>query len=430
MSSYNHFGCSWCGGLFNGGYCHGCSSIGSGNEFVYDLNPYTYNETPNFFNQPPQHQYETYSCEFCGGNPHPGFNCQTRNTTVYDQGPCYNQDFGFDQPPYYSLSQPQQFDCCEICGGPHYSFDCQTRNPLVYEPNPCNNYDLPYFDQPSQFTPPQPIPQRELNRAYLITYMIESDIRFNKTQERFNIIQKQLNMDFQYKLNRLWEMMNLRYSNQDPPIDLYDIKRSDKGDNKIDSLTKEPLDTLLIGDDVISTILIRENDEFIKSSVDDLVPIPRELEVTSVYDDLECDMPITIPLPTTDVREEGFDINSPLEEQVVNFLIENVDVVGLPRHLVKHLFNHLIKNPSLTKGMSDEPLGDDSISISYDVTFSNPFFDFNDDFTLCNDNPLFDEEFEDISILDPPESTPIIDESSLLVTPLPDHKQICLREVE
>ncbi|GJS59847.1 hypothetical protein Tco_0654631 [Tanacetum coccineum] len=80
--------------------------------------------------------------------------------------------------------------------------------------------------------------------------------------------------------------------------------------------------------------------------------------------------------------------------------------------------------------MSDEPLGDDSKPRSYDVTFSNPLFDFNDDFTLCNDNPLFDEEFEDISSLDPPESTPVIDESSLLVTPLPDPKQIFLMEVE
>ncbi|GJX36409.1 hypothetical protein Tco_0247966 [Tanacetum coccineum] len=62
------------------------------------------------------------------------------------------------------------------------------------------------------------------------------------------------------------------------------------------------------------------------------------------------------------------------------------------------------------------------------VTFSNPLFDFNDDFTLCNDNPLFDEEFEGISSLDLPESTLVIDESSLLVTPLPDPKQIFLRE--
>ncbi|GJY48652.1 hypothetical protein Tco_0438608 [Tanacetum coccineum] len=75
---------------------------------------------------------------------------------------------------------------------------------------------------------------------------------------------------------------------------------------------KEPLDTLLMGDEVISTIPKRENDEFIKSSVDDLVLTPRESKMTSVCDDLECDMPATTPLPTTDVREENFDINSPL----------------------------------------------------------------------------------------------------------------------
>ncbi|GJW97262.1 hypothetical protein Tco_0179070 [Tanacetum coccineum] len=70
--------------------------------------------------------------------------------------------------------------------------------------------------------------------------------------------------------------------------------------------------------------------------------------------------------------------------------------------------------------MSDEPLGDDTKPRSFDVTFSNPLFDFNDDYTLCYDNPLFDEEFEDISSLDPLELTPVIDEPTLLVTlPLP-----------
>nr|GEW65152.1 NAC domain-containing protein [Tanacetum cinerariifolium] len=221
-------------------------------------------------------------------------------------------------------------------------------------------------------------------------------------------------------MNRLQEILSLRNSNQYPSIDLYDLKRSDKGDNEIDSLTKEPSDTLLMGDEVISTTPKRENDEFIKSSVDDLVLIPKELVVTSVCDDLECDMPVNTPLPTTNVREKDFDINSPLGEYVVDFLMENVDVDGLPRHLVKQIFSHLLKNPSLTKGMSDEPLGDDSKPRSYDVTFLNPLFDFNDDFTLFNDNLLFDEEFEDISSLDPHELTPVINESTLLVTqPLP-----------
>ncbi|GJX31477.1 hypothetical protein Tco_0241332 [Tanacetum coccineum] len=70
--------------------------------------------------------------------------------------------------------------------------------------------------------------------------------------------------------------------------------------------------------------------------------------------------------------------------------------------------------------MSDEPLGDDTKPRSFDVTFSNPLFDFNDDFTLCKDNPLFDEEIKDISSLDPPKLTSVIDEPTLLVTlPLP-----------
>ncbi|GKE25971.1 hypothetical protein Tco_1441355 [Tanacetum coccineum] len=411
MYSYNHFGCSWSGSPFNGGNCQGCSSVGSKNEFVYDLNPYSYNEIPNFFNQPPQHQYETYSCELCGDSPHYGFDCQIRTPIVYEHGPCSNQNFSNDQSPYYSPSQPQQLDCCEVCGGPHFSSNCQIRNPLVYEPNPSNNYDFPSSDQPPKYhidnsqqfdgcehyggpyyasdcqtgnvfyehapydnhdsfrfdQPSQPLTLSELKRREMITFMIESQIQFDKTQ-------KKLNIEFQNELNRLQEMMSLRNSNQDPPVNLYDLKGSDKGDNKIDSVTMELYDTFLMGD---------------------------KSDVTSVYDDLECDMPITIPLPTTDVKEENFDINSPIGEYVVDFLMENEDVAGLPRHLVKQLFSNLLKNPSLTKGMSDEPLSDDSKPRSYDVTFSNPLFEFNDDFTLCNDNLLFDEEFEDISSLDP-----------------------------
>ncbi|GJR94560.1 NUDIX hydrolase 6-like protein [Tanacetum coccineum] len=57
--------------------------------------------------------------------------------------------------------------------------------------------------------------------------------------------------------------------------------------------------------------------------------------------------------------------------------------------------------------MSDELLGDDSKPRSYDVTILNYLFEFNDDFTLCNDNPLFDEKFEDISSLDHPKSAPL-----------------------
>ncbi|GJT94413.1 hypothetical protein Tco_1089931 [Tanacetum coccineum] len=150
MSSYNHVGCSYCGGPFNGGNCTSCRSVGSGDEFVYDPNPYSYNETPNFFNQPPQYQYETYSYEFCGGDFHPGYDCQTGNTPVFDQGPCYNQDFGFNQPLHYFPSQPQQI-LCDNCGVLHENVQCQPMN---------QNYDLNFCYDPiysgfDQYQPPQ-----------------------------------------------------------------------------------------------------------------------------------------------------------------------------------------------------------------------------------------------------------------------------------
>ncbi|GJV77685.1 hypothetical protein Tco_1509269 [Tanacetum coccineum] len=52
----------------------------------------------------------------------------------------------------------------------------------------------------------------------------------------------------------------------------------------------EPEDSLIMGDDNLSTIPEKESDEFIKSSVEDLVPIPSESEDTS-DSDKECDLP-------------------------------------------------------------------------------------------------------------------------------------------
>ncbi|GKD61886.1 hypothetical protein Tco_1299395, partial [Tanacetum coccineum] len=194
--------------------------------------------------------------------------------------------------------------------------------------------------------------------------------------------------------------------------------------------TMEPLDTFLIGDEVISTILERENNEFIKFSVDDLVPIPRESEVTS-DSDLECDMPATTPLPTTDVREENLDINLPLGEHLDTLSTGDREIDFNPSRDIEELERLLADDPVPVPRVFDKPLGNfDSISRSFNVTYSNPVFDFYDNFTLRIDNKIFDDDFEDLCSLDPLKATPLLDESILLVTPLFDVKQICLREVE
>ncbi|GKD60594.1 hypothetical protein Tco_1298103, partial [Tanacetum coccineum] len=55
--------------------------------------------------------------------------------------------------------------------------------------------------------------------------------------------------------------------------------------------TEEPEYSLIMGNEELSTILEKESDEFIKSSVKDLIPIPRESEVTS-DNQSECDVPV------------------------------------------------------------------------------------------------------------------------------------------
>ncbi|GJX59475.1 hypothetical protein Tco_0290865 [Tanacetum coccineum] len=284
----------------------------------------------------------------------------------------------------------------------------QQPNQLVYEPSPSNNYNFPCFDQPPQYHIDQSPPQ---------------DLDF---YSRFKLLQMEIYHRFEETLRPL------------NPIPLVGVKEPEGSDDYTEvtldeeQFTMEPLDTFLMGDEVNSTILERENDEFIKSSVDNLVPIPRESELTSDNTDLESSMPIDPPLPCTDVLGDTIvDIDLLLGEHLDTLLMGDREVDFNPSKDIEELERLLADNPVPVPRVFDAPLGNsDSISRSYDVTLSNHIFDFNDDYTLCYDNPLFDEEFEDISSLDPLESTLVIDESSLLVTPLPDPKQICLKEVE
>ncbi|GJX24701.1 hypothetical protein Tco_0230997 [Tanacetum coccineum] len=315
---------------------------------------------------------------------------------VYEQGPCYNQNFGFNQPPFYSPSQPQQFDCYEVCGGPHYSSDCQNKNPVIYESNSYNNFDSSGFDQPPQYPIVHP-PLHEMS------------------------------------LHELSIMMNLGTPTPKPLGNSFVYKESDDDIEVTPAYTPslpffttmEPADTLLMGDEVISTIPAREIDEFIKSSVDDLVPIPRDSEVTS-NSNLECSMPLdSPPLPRLNVLgDRKVDIDLPFGEHLDTLSMGDREIDFNPRDIET---NDLIPGPR----MFDVPLGNYySVSRSFDVTYSNPLFDFDDNFTLRIDKKKFDDDFEDLSSLDPTKSTPIIDEATLLVTPFPDYKVISLREVE
>ncbi|GKD05419.1 hypothetical protein Tco_1180393 [Tanacetum coccineum] len=147
------------------------------------------------------------------------------------------------------------------------------------------------------------------------------------------------------------------------------------------------MDSLIIGDEHLSTIPEKESDEVIKSSVEDLVPIPSESEDTSESDS-DCDLPSYNDFSPIKVFEEkSVTFSNPLFDSNDDF------------------------TSSDDESLSDEDVPEDNVKI-----YSNPLFEFDDEYISSDVNPLFDEVLEDIESEDSYVSN--LDEPDLLVTPL------------
>ncbi|GJZ64215.1 hypothetical protein Tco_0620636 [Tanacetum coccineum] len=121
--------------------------------------------------------------------------------------------------------------------------------------------------------------------------------------------------------------------------------------------TIEPLNTLLMWDEVISTTPVRENDEFIKSSVDDFVPILRESGVTSVSIDLECGMPIDTPSSPYLVVLGDEKIDLLLRDDLDTLLMGDIEIDFNPCRDIEELERLLANDPVPVPRVFDELLG-------------------------------------------------------------------------
>nr|GFB28908.1 hypothetical protein [Tanacetum cinerariifolium] len=151
--------------------------------------------------------------------------------------------------------------------------------------------------------------------------------------------------------------------------------------------TKEPDNSLSMGDEHLDTISKTESNDVIKSSVEDLVPIPSESE--GISDDT-CDLPFCDNSPPLDVLNDHFELFS-------NF---NDDCTSCDDFFPINIFEEK------------------------SVTFSNHLFNSNDDFTSSDDESLSDEdvsEDNDIECKDSYDSN--LDESTFLATPLSDSNE-------
>ncbi|GJW97312.1 hypothetical protein Tco_0179120 [Tanacetum coccineum] len=137
------------------------------NSFIYDSKLNSSNDSPSVLTHPPQLQFETYLCELCGNNAHYGYDCPPQFPLVYEQEPCYNQNFNDNYFPQNFQSSSQQYNCCANCGGPHETFQCQPMYEDYYEQNSCYDPNSFGFDQyqPPQF--PVNYPPQETSREIL-----------------------------------------------------------------------------------------------------------------------------------------------------------------------------------------------------------------------------------------------------------------------
>nr|GEZ04980.1 hypothetical protein [Tanacetum cinerariifolium] len=214
--------CEWCGNDLLNGFCSLCNSR---NSYVYDPNPNSFDCPPDSYH-PPHPTYETYSCDSYRNDSHFGYDCQPQFPLNYESERGYIANY--NSYPYGSSSFPQQYLCCENCGGPHETFQCQSMNQNFYNSNSLG------FDQspPSQFPvihqPPQEISIQEIE-----------DLK-------------------QQYLDEMKRLINSEYHDE----------------IKIDELKGNFNNSLIMKNEHLDTISETESDEFIKSSVENLVQIP------------------------------------------------------------------------------------------------------------------------------------------------------------
>nr|GEW30397.1 hypothetical protein [Tanacetum cinerariifolium] len=230
----------------------------------------------------------------------------------YESEPGYTEKY--NSYPYDSLSFPQQYPCCtrcggphetcqcdqlifnepycKHCGGPHMNFQCQPTNQNSYNSN-SSGFDQPQPPQsPDIRQPPQEISIQEmedLKQQYLdemkrlINFEYCDEIKIAELKENFNDMSIEINKKEKLQQLEQWATLST-YPSKCFNSFCYDD--DDDEDYTFEITPNKPVNSLSMGDEHPNTVPATELDEFIESSVENLVLIPSESEGES-----ECDVP-------------------------------------------------------------------------------------------------------------------------------------------
>nr|GEY98399.1 hypothetical protein [Tanacetum cinerariifolium] len=289
--------CEQCGNILIYGTCLKCNS-GTGNSFTYDTIPESFDEVQIIPNPPPQCHFNIYLCQICESNSHYGYECSQRVSLVYEPKLCYIQNFSdnnysHDLPSVYPLidhhccykcgNSLNDFFCyqctCEFCGnGAHVGYSCPAQVPS-FQTLPSFSQEYPCCEdcrglsevdhcQPPQYTINHPIFNAHNDLLNSQTKLME---QMTSMCEMFGQFIQKKHEEEQAANARYWKIFAC----------------FDDDDDYAFAITpNEPVNSLSMGDEHFDTVPATELDEFIKSSVENLVPNPSESKGEN-----DCDVP-------------------------------------------------------------------------------------------------------------------------------------------
>nr|GFA29924.1 hypothetical protein [Tanacetum cinerariifolium] len=251
----------------------------------------------------------------------------------YESEPGYNKNY--NSYPYDSSSLVQQYPCCtrcggpyetcqcdqlifdepycKHCGGPHMNYQCQLMNQDSY------NFNSLGFDQPQPLQspvthqPPQELSIQEmedLKQQYLDELKRLSNLEYCDEVKIVELTENFNGMSIEIrKKEKLLQQEKWAYLSSHPSKRLTSFCYDDDDEDYTSAITpdepvlstEEPDNSLSMGDEHLDTIPATESDEFIKSSVENLIPILSESEGIPEH---KCDVPFHDNSPPLDVSKD------------------------------------------------------------------------------------------------------------------------------
>nr|GFC10247.1 hypothetical protein [Tanacetum cinerariifolium] len=177
---------------------------------------------------------------------------------------------------------------CKSCGkGAHIGYNCPPKVSVISNPEPCNQtmnnelpQTLPSFDSVPCVSKPNFVDESTHTQNELLTSQNMIMEQMTQLTSMCELVCQIVQKKQEEKRIEEEQAANAQY---------WKILACCDDDNDYDSAitpilsTEEPIDSLSMGDEHLDTIPATESDEVIKSSVEDLIPIPSEFEENIEY---------------------------------------------------------------------------------------------------------------------------------------------------